>query len=114
MNLSSVLKVTPISIPSAFQELLGNQLAQLRARLKDLNKKSSIEEIHQLRVLTRRTRATCQALQSIQANSPVRDLIGKLRQLTRVLGPIRALDVSLEDLKTLSKQRLPMDFCLRP
>lgn len=119
MNFSSVLKITPVSTPRAFQELLGGQLGEVHSRLEALRKKSSSEEIHQLRVLTRRTRATCQTLQSIQANSALKSLHRALRSLTRKLGPIRALDVSYEDLTSRSIQRVikgqaPYGFLIKP
>lgn len=94
------------STTRAFRELLEAQLGQFNSRLTALRPQSSNEEIHQLRVLTRRARATCQTLNAIHASDALDALYGNLRKVTRALGPIRALDVSHENLLGLSKKRV--------
>lgn len=61
-------------------------------------------QIHDLRVLSRRLRAALSVLQRLSLHVPLDEQRKALRQLTKRLGPVRSLDVSLQLLKSRLKQ----------
>jgi CHAD domain-containing protein len=105
MSPQLVHKVTPISPVIAFRERLEKQIQQLVGGLGDLQSTNSPENIHQIRILTRRARAACKVLHACYSTSQLGSLEKNLRKVTRVLGPIRSLDVSCRELKSASQQK---------
>src|SRR5262249_62245725 len=66
---------------------------------------SDPEDLHQLRVATRRLRAFLRAARPLLTRGPTEDLRAELSWLGSALGPVRDLDVLVEHF-TLELQRL--------
>ncbi len=56
-----------------------------------------IEDLHQMRVATRRMRSTFRLLDAYYKNKPVRPFVAQLKQLAGYLGQVRDLDVMMAD-----------------
>jgi CHAD domain-containing protein len=54
-----------------------------------------IEDLHQMRVATRRMRSTFRLLDAYYKNKPVRPFVAQLKQLAATLGRVRDLDVMI-------------------
>lgn len=57
----------------------------------------NIEFVHDMRVATRRMRSAFRIFEDYYKSKPVRPFIGQLRELARVLGSVRDLDVLIAD-----------------
>ena len=86
--------------------VLRRQLAVVRAKEPGTRLGEDPEELHDMRVATRRLRA---ALSLFEAVLPVRAQVFReeLGWLARLLGSVRDLDVQLEGLAGLSRRRRP-------
>jgi CHAD domain-containing protein len=78
--------------------VLGQQLAQILARDPGTRSGSNPEDLHQMRVATRRLRAVLRAARPMLDAGWVEPLREELRWLGAALGPVRDLDVMREHL----------------
>ena len=98
--------------PSPSEALLRTRLSAF-ARHLDAARAGNVRAVHQARVATRRLRA---ALPLLTRGSKRRKLERTVRRITRALGPLRELDVALETLRELGREREipePALACLR-
>lgn len=58
-----------------------------------------IEDVHQMRVATRRMRSAFRLLGQYYKDKPVRPFVGYLRKVAQALGGVRDLDVLIDDLE---------------
>jgi CHAD domain-containing protein len=88
----------PIPSPGAvpFQNRTLSQWKALQKVLPGLHPKCSRGKIHEARVLSRRFRASFSVLQKIPGAPRFKKLRKAVRGLTRLLGPIRSLDVTTD------------------
>lgn len=118
MNLH-VRNTTAFPSPVAlFIERWKEQGKVLRKRLGQWDPKSSSEEIHQIRVTSRRARATYRVLAQVFPQGRAKALEKDLKRITKCFGPLRSWDVGqslLEDLEKEEKKRggLSLNFLLR-
>lgn len=77
-----------------FRKMLQTQFEGLHSQLLNVSSKISRKEVHSLRVLSRHLRASFAVLEYLQGNEWAETFMGRLRQLTRILGPVRSCDVS--------------------
>jgi CHAD domain-containing protein len=87
--------------PRRLKELLFGHLRRMKSCGGVLHKAPGrVEPLHQMRVATRRFRETLAFLKGTAGEGGARELIDKTKRLTRSLGTIRNLDVSIGILKT--------------
>ncbi len=67
-----------------------------------------IEDVHDMRVASRRLRAAWQAVEGVYPNAATRQFREEARQLTRMLGAVRDLDVIREDYAN-ARRRAPQE-----
>jgi CHAD domain-containing protein len=60
---------------------------------------TNIEDVHQMRVATRRMRSAFRLLGEYYKTKPVRPYVRQIKQLARLLGGVRDLDVLIHDLE---------------
>jgi CHAD domain-containing protein len=82
-------------------ERLQNPLQKLRKQVKRLTEDSSVEEVHKLRTLTRRTEAMAAALR-LDQEEPVRTLLKDLGPIRKAAGEVRDIDVLVAKVVGLS------------
>jgi len=92
-----------------FARVLVERLRKLLKDLGRIDKKISRRQIHQWRVLSRRSRAALRVLRDSVKTHDFKVLSKKVKFLTKSLGPLRSLDVSQDVLKQDLKSR-PRDF----
>lgn len=85
--------------PIASEMLIRQQLRTLTRAL-PAAQKGDAERLHEARVATRRLR---ERLPLVLPSSSGRKLVRKVRRLSRVLGPVRELDVALQTLDELNQ-----------
>jgi CHAD domain-containing protein len=93
------LSVPGLKSMEHLKEGLLKQLAHLSKELEDLSPNATKKKIHELRVLSRRLRASLTLFKPLIEKKKFEPLSNKIRKLTDVLGPVRSLDVALGDLK---------------
>jgi CHAD domain-containing protein len=81
-----------------------NQLRDLLPRAVDGDEKVAI---HQARVTTRRLKAAIDLLKPVLPDDPRKEFSRALRRLRRMLGPLRDLDVMLDQLQKWRGRHLP-------
>ena|GEM_PF-2385125 len=95
----SVPALTHLPKPNPFLSLITEQFDLLKKQLESIDRKSPRGLIHDLRVLSRRLRASLDLAQELIPPSKVRRLRKKVERLTQTLGPVRSSDVAFGDLK---------------
>jgi CHAD domain-containing protein len=102
MRVLEIADATPIGAGAPALEqvrrLLGDQLRELERHDPGVRLRDDIEDLHQFRVATRRTRAIIRATRPLLGEA-LRPLGDELKWLAGVLGPARDLDVLLERLR---------------
>ncbi|MFW5709058.1 MAG: CHAD domain-containing protein [Chloroflexota bacterium] len=64
---------------------------------------TDIEDVHQMRVATRRMRSAFRLLDAYYRDKPTRPFARELKRIARRLGSVRDLDVMIEDLSTYNQ-----------
>ncbi len=90
-------------IADAGCKVLGLYFAQLNRHEAGVRAGKDIRALHQMRTATRRLRAAMRLFGPYFPAKPARRLEKALRRLTRVLGPVRDLDVFLERAESYGK-----------
>jgi len=108
MKSAALSSISMIPSPLAYANRVDTQIKALLQQLDSLGPKSTRKEIHDLRVLSRRSRASLQILLRWIPSSRAKKLEKRIEEITALLGPVRSLDVSQVDLKKhLEKWSLP-------
>ncbi len=115
------LKKTDIPlIPNVgnFKNRLQDQVETLVEEIRSFDSSSSREKIHKIRILTRRSRASFSVFFKLHHDPQIKKYLKNLKGLTRMLGPVRSLDVSQKDLKSRLKagestETAPLEFVLK-
>ncbi len=84
---------------NSFRALLNDQLDDLKKMLDQADSKSSKSLVHDLRVLSRRFRASLAVAEAADPLLKLKALRKRIEALTETLGPVRSLDVAVSDLK---------------
>src|SRR4030095_11054634 len=84
---------------NSFRGLLTDQLNHLKKLLDQVDSKSPKSLVHDLRVLSRRLRASLAVAESADPSLKLKSLRKRIEALTEALGPVRSLDVAVSDLK---------------
>ena len=87
-----------------FHRLLTKRLKKLEKNIKRLEKNPRRHSIHQLRVLSRRLRAMFSVLKQGPEKIHLKPAAKSVKNLTKLLSPIRSLDVSFDLLKAKLKK----------
>lgn len=114
----SASKVFQLPDLGPFKSRLRQQVDLLKKEIPTLDANSSVKKIHKVRVLTRRARASFAILNKFHSDPQVGSFLKILKSLTRILGPVRSLDVSYRDLKGRIKSqpiatREKLDFVVK-
>jgi len=97
-------QITKIPNVANFIHRVQEQVVGLRGELASLKSKCSAAKVHKIRILSRRSRASFALLKQLNHDPRLSAQAKSLRRLTRILGPVRSLDVGVGDLnKRLSK-----------
>jgi CHAD domain-containing protein len=118
MNLQ-VRNTTAFPSPVAlFTERWKKQGKVLRGRLGQWDPKSSSEEIHQIRVTSRKARASCRVFAQVFPQGRDKSLERDLKRITKSFSPLRSWDVGQSLLEELEKEERrrggsPLKFLLK-
>ncbi|MCC6271860.1 MAG: CHAD domain-containing protein [Deltaproteobacteria bacterium] len=94
MPLKKKKSTDPSSAWRSFTRQLQKKLSKLRKDIRKLDSKSSRATIHRLRVLSRRVRAMLAVFKAEPQKNLLKSIEKPVKKLTRLLSPIRSLDVS--------------------
>ncbi|HEV8462993.1 MAG TPA: CYTH and CHAD domain-containing protein [Gaiellaceae bacterium] len=98
-KLMRVLPAPPLpEQPDRVRALLAEQLYALRSHDPGVRLGADPEDLHKFRVATRRTRAIARATKPILGDT-LRDLNEELKWLAGILGPVRDLDVMIDQVR---------------
>ncbi|MGK2877762.1 MAG: CHAD domain-containing protein [Solirubrobacterales bacterium] len=89
----------------AVAEILLEQVAIIRANVDGAVAGEDPEALHDLRVAVRRTRSVLKGMPGVFAPRELTRFKTEFKELQAITGPVRDLDVLLEDLESLSEQR---------
>ncbi|MBJ7458600.1 MAG: CHAD domain-containing protein [Thermoleophilaceae bacterium] len=89
----------------AVAEILLNQLAIIRANVDGAVAGEDPEPLHDLRVAVRRTRSLLKGMPGVFAPGEHARFKTAFKELQGITGPVRDLDVLLEDLESFSEER---------
>ena len=91
--------MAPAERPNPSELMIRQRLAAL-SRMLPGAERGDVRSIHQARVATRRLR---EALPLVSSGPKGRKLQQRVRRITRILGPVRELDVALQNLDELER-----------
>ncbi|MCE9625691.1 MAG: CHAD domain-containing protein, partial [Deltaproteobacteria bacterium] len=106
----------PEKVWRRFRELLLRRLKKLYRLNKELNQKSKRVTIHDIRVLCRRTQGMLSLLKHSPGNFHLQSTQRAVKKMTKLLSPIRSMDVS-DGLMRQRLKKLPppiqerLEFC---
>lgn len=105
--------ITPVqpedSMSEAARKALLKDFIRMREREEGSRSGENIEDIHQMRVATRRMRSTFQLLAEYFKTKPVEQFELRLRKIARALGEVRDLDVMIDNLTRFQTTLAPED-----
>jgi CHAD domain-containing protein len=84
--------------------LLHSFLTSMHSRAKAVMNGGDVEDVHQLRVVSRRLSTGLRTLADFLLEKDVQRFLGRLRKLRRAAGDARNLDVYLQDLESLHRR----------
>lgn len=95
-----------LQISDAIKVILGRQYKQMKSREDGTLKGEDAEELHQMRVATRKMRAALVLIEPIIIRKVYRQLMKGLRFVGRNLGAVRDLDVFYESIEEIKEEGL--------
>jgi CHAD domain-containing protein len=102
------IKVDPHDrMAEAGRKILTRDFMQMRHHEDGSRTGEDIEDVHQMRVATRRMRSILRLLDEYYKNKSIRPLVRGLKTLANRLGKIRDLDVMILDLETRHQETAP-------
>ena len=81
------------------RRVLRRMFERMLAREEEVRRGEDPEDVHQMRVATRRLRASLQVVEPIYTPKPIRRFRRQLRRVARALGEVRDRDVFLEHIR---------------
>lgn len=106
MQKLALAKIHPFSFKASLQNYLLAQSNEWNQALAQLKVKGAAEEVHRVRVLSRRLRALAGVFKHVDGKSPIKKWQRELKATTCYFGELRSWEVSVATLKNLSKDSL--------